>query len=177
MAGPGVVSTRTKLLTLENLVPFFVKECGIVKFLRGRSLWSSPTTCKHKSNYLFKLFCLFSVSLVKHYIWPSDFMWLSILSELNQLPQYFNNGPLLATDFLLCTLISCLWPPWPISPCDPLPDSWDKTQAGPALMPADPEQELDGNVMPLSAWLAGTTKHENWRHTWDLPPGQMIVMP
>ena len=36
-------------------------------------------------------------------------------------------------------------------------------------MPADPEQELDGNVMPLSVWLAATTKHENWRHTWDLP--------
>ena len=28
-------------------------------------------------------------------------------------------------------------------------------------MPADPEQELDGNVMPLSAWLAAVTKHEN----------------
>ena len=30
-----------------------------------------------------------------------------------------------------------------------------------ALMPADPEQELDGNVMPLSACLAAVTKHEN----------------
>ena len=28
-------------------------------------------------------------------------------------------------------------------------------------MPADPEQELDGNVMPLSACLAAVTKHEN----------------
>ena len=28
-------------------------------------------------------------------------------------------------------------------------------------MPADPEQELDGNVMPLSGWLAATTKHQN----------------
>ena len=47
-------------------------------------------------------------------------------------------------------------------PCDPLPDCWDKTQGRPCPNASRPEQELDGNVMPLSAWLAAVTKHENW---------------